>query len=160
MRTKRRNGHATSANLSLEVRVMPDEIKPVVLSEQVKGQSEAVELPPREGDISLENAAKGSIADVIAIQKQRFSEEVGRTILKLFNISTITMAILVVALAVVDEFFILNGIIKPEERLITEAVVMSVIGATIIQVGAASFAIVSSLFKVPAAVAAEEQADK
>ena len=139
---------------------MPDETKPVVLSKQVKGRSEAVELPPRKGDVSLESAAKGSIADVLAIQKQRFSEEVGRTVLKLFNISTITMASLVVILALIDEAFILNDIIQPDERLITEAVVMSVIGATIIQVGAASFAIVSSLFKSPAATTNEEQSDQ
>lgn len=96
--------------------------------------------------VRLEDIAKGEAAD-LPILKHRLQREVAGRILRLFTISTVAMILLVLVLAGFDLFFIRYDIIEPSERLITQSVVMSVIGATIVQVGAAAFAITQSVFK-------------
>ena len=53
------------------------------------------------------------------------------------------------ALLAIDAWFIYNKIIVPEQRLMTEKVVMTFITATVVQVGTALAAIVFAVFKVP-----------
>lgn len=50
-------------------------------------------------------------------------------------------------LASIDAVFIALSWIEPNERLITERVVLGIIGASIVQVGAGATAIVYSLFR-------------
>jgi hypothetical protein len=83
----------------------------------------------------------------MGLRRQAFAEEVGGRILKLFKISVVSTVGLCVALAAIDAAFIALEIIEPSDRLVTQQVVMSIIGASIVQVGAASLAIVYSLFK-------------
>ncbi len=85
--------------------------------------------------------------DPLALRKQALSEKVAADVLALFKISVIAMTGLTILMAAVDAAFILLSVIKPTERLVTESVLMSVIGATIVQVGAASLAIVYALFR-------------
>lgn len=68
-------------------------------------------------------------------------------IMKLFKIGNIAMIALVGVMALVDAIFIGLRWIEPNERLITDGVVMAVIAATIAQVGAAGVAITRSLFR-------------
>jgi hypothetical protein len=83
----------------------------------------------------------------MGLRKQAFAEQVGARILSLFKISVISTVGLCFALAAVDAWFILGDKIEPAERLVTEKVLIAIIGASIVQVGAASVAIVYSLFK-------------
>jgi hypothetical protein len=80
-------------------------------------------------------------------RKQAFSERVADRILSLFKVSVLSTVTLSAALAAVDAWFIGAGWIEPAERLVTSGVIMSIIGASIVQVGAASAAIVYSVFK-------------
>ncbi|WP_100253093.1 hypothetical protein [Methylobacterium sp. UNC300MFChir4.1] len=57
--------------------------------------------------------------------------------------------LLTAALSAVDYVFIAYKLMAPSERLITEHVLMAIIGATIIQLGAVVAAIVYALFKLP-----------
>lgn len=51
---------------------------------------------------------------------------------------------------IVDEVYILVKLITPEQRLLSEKVLMTLIGATVVQVGAALAAIVYAVFKTEA----------
>lgn len=79
----------------------------------------------------------------------KFTKQVARWIMQLFAFSTIVVVVLVTALALVDVYLIMQNHIEPADRLITESVIMTVIAATFVQVGAAAFAIVRSVFKLP-----------
>jgi hypothetical protein len=123
-------------------------------------RTDAMSDAPGGGTVRTLDSAFKDNAPVINLDYEKFllSKEVARWILFLFGISTLAMIGLVVALSLIDVDLIEKHIVKPGERLITEAVIMSVIGATIVQVGAAAFAIVSSVFKVPATVIRPENA--
>ncbi len=103
-----------------------------------------------ENDVRTLDSVFINDAPVVNLDYEKFllSKEVARWILLLFAISTVAMIGLVIWLASIDVDLIERGIVKPENRLITEAVIMSVIGATIVQVGASALAIVASVFKV------------
>jgi hypothetical protein len=98
--------------------------------------------------VDLNTIIAGETAN-LPLLKHQLSKDVAERILALFKISTLAMIGLVLALAGFDLVFIGFDIIEPTDRLISGNVVMSVIGATMVQVGAASFAITRSLFKVP-----------
>ena len=83
----------------------------------------------------------------MGLRKQAFTEEVGARILALFKISVISTVGLCFALAAIDAAFVAYDVIEPVDRLVTANVLMAIIGASIVQVGAASIAIVYSLFK-------------
>jgi hypothetical protein len=134
--------------------------KLVDLSSLESGSTETRELARVASDVALSEVFDESTIHDLAYLKHRLSEEVARSILKLFRISTITMTALVAALALVDGAFVYQSIIEPSERLINGSVIMSVIGATIVQVGAASLAIVYSLFKGSTAAIHEEGESK
>ena len=90
-----------------------------------------------------------NVADKIAIANQELKQFVANKIITSLTWSLGITWLLTFALAIIDTFFVLNNVIDPTERLITENVVMAVIGATVVQVGAASIAIVYSLFGRP-----------
>lgn len=83
----------------------------------------------------------------MGLRKQAFTEQVAERILALFKISVLSTVGLCFAFAAIDALFIALGWVEPNERLVTERILMSIIGASIVQVGAASLAIVYSLFK-------------
>lgn len=67
--------------------------------------------------------------------------------LTLFAISTISIIGLIVYLSYTDMDMIAHKLIAPADRLVTENVIMTVVGATYVQVGAGMILIVQSLFK-------------
>jgi hypothetical protein len=96
--------------------------------------------------VAGQTAAIGDVTD-INLRKQILSEQIATKVFGLFKLSVVSMWLVTAGLAIVDARFIAYEVVEPAERLITESVIMSVIGATIVQVGAASVAIVYSLFK-------------
>lgn len=90
----------------------------------------------------LSAIARGRLED----RRQTLSERVARDVFTLFKLSTVSMNLLVIALAVIDAWYIHEKIISPAQRLVTQTVLMSVIAATLVQVGAASFAVATALF--------------
>ena len=90
-----------------------------------------------------------NVADQIAIANQQLKERIAKDIMRFMGVSLGVTLTLTLILSGVDATFIAFDLIKPTERLITENVVMAVIGATVVQVGAASIAIVYSLFGRP-----------
>jgi len=96
------------------------------------------------------------IASHLQLRKQWLSEQVASEVLRLFRLSVVTMAALTVVLAAVDAVFIYIGTIGPADRLMTERVLLAVVGASIVQVGAAFAAIVLALFKNPNPVASDD----
>jgi hypothetical protein len=94
-----------------------------------------------------ELAQDAGFARQLKVRQQAFTESVGDRVLTLFRISVLSTVILCFALVVLDGWFIVEGWIEPNQRLVTEKVLMAIIGASIVQVGAASSAIVYSLFK-------------
>jgi heme/copper-type cytochrome/quinol oxidase subunit 1 len=131
----------------------------------MSGIGDAIAVPASNaGEISLD-ALRGaaevtSLSDVektspitfgeeIARSNQRLKERVARYIMWFMGGSLMVTLLLTLALAGIDARFIAFDLIEPTERLITENVIMAVIAATVAQVGAASIAIVYSLFGRP-----------
>jgi uncharacterized membrane protein len=78
-----------------------------------------------------------------------FKEGVATKVLWVFIVSVAVTGAMSIGLAVSDACMIWHGIIEPSERLISEKVVMALIGATIVQLGAALATIILALFKNP-----------
>lgn len=112
--------------------------------EGVRGQGGTVPIDSVGADLLPAN-----VADQIAIANQQLKERIAKDIMRFMGVSLGVTLILTLALSAVDGFFIAFDLVDPTERLITENVVMAVIGATVVQVGAASIAIVYSLFGRP-----------
>jgi hypothetical protein len=105
----------------------------------------------REG-VSLDEistSVSSGFEEDIARANQQLKERVAKDVIRFLGFSLVITLFLTLALAAIDAYFIDYNIIEPAERLITERVVMAVIGATVVQVGAASIAIVYSLFGQP-----------
>ncbi|MBX9926906.1 MAG: hypothetical protein K2Y05_11150 [Hyphomicrobiaceae bacterium] len=91
----------------------------------------------------------GSKADELAIKRPDLRESIATQVLTLFRYSLLgTLAFAAVILAT-DLFFIWTNVIAPADRLMTERVLITLIGATVVQVGAALAAIVFAVFKTP-----------
>ena len=116
-------------------------MKTLPLSKAVSEVSEAQSIP------LSDFASELGFEQHMVVRKQAFAEWIANRILRLFRISVISTVLLCVMLAGVDAWFIAQGWVKPSERLITEKVIIAIIGATIVQVGTATAAIVYSLFK-------------
>lgn len=87
------------------------------------------------------------IANKVGFQPQTLKDYVATQILHLFSRSLFFTLGFATFLIVVDVVFIWTGTVKPQERLMTEAVIMTFVTATVVQVGAAIGAIVLSIFK-------------
>ena len=95
----------------------------------------------------LKGVPLSEIASDIPLRKQWLSEHVASEVLRLFRLSVVAIVALTIALAALDAWFLYKGVIDPSERLVTEKVLMAIIGASIIQVGAAFATIVLALFR-------------
>lgn len=85
----------------------------------------------------------------VHIERPTLKEEVARGVMKLFTISLYSTLAFAGVLVLIDAMFIAIGVIKPEQRLMTENIVMTFVTATVVQVGAAIGAIVFAVFKEP-----------
>lgn len=70
-------------------------------------------------------------------------------VLTLFTFSLFATLGLVAVLAAVDITMIWTNVIEPDQRLVTQPVLMSMIGATIVELGAALTTIVLAVFRSP-----------
>jgi hypothetical protein len=112
-------------------------------------------------DLSLAKLAKPfGIRELIDMRKQHLAEDVADGVLRLFRISVIATVALTIALAAVDTIMIAANVIEPESRLVTEHVLMAIIGASVVQVGSAIIAIVYSLFARPKDAPSAEEASQ
>jgi hypothetical protein len=73
--------------------------------------------------------------------------DLARGILKIFVVGKAALWVLVVALVVIDVVTIADGLAKPNERIIGQSVVETLIGATTVQVGIIMAVIARSLFR-------------
>lgn len=87
--------------------------------------------------------------NVGGVDNLTFEQRVASSILRQFSMTVLFTALLIFVLALADYLFIYKDIIEPSERLVSENVVMAIIGATIVQLGASVIAIVYSFFKAP-----------
>lgn len=105
--------------------------------------------------VSLDDLAGKVDLSSIDLRKQLLSEVIAHGLLKLFNISVMFTVVLTVFLAGLDHKLILEGKIQAADRLVTEKVLLAVIGASVIQLGAGMAAIVYSLFRRPPATGSD-----
>jgi hypothetical protein len=103
---------------------------------------------------SIDSGGKPSVvvgldseADKVAITKPDLRTMVATDVLKLFKWSLLGTLASSGVILIVDEVFIIYKLITPEQRLLSEKVLMTLIGATVVQVGAALAAIVFAVFK-------------
>lgn len=106
-------------------------------------------------DLSLDHEAEGlkfgetlrldDLAGKIKLGELQLRETVAGEILTIFKRANTATICLVVGFAIVDLTCLLLGV-AGYQRLITSEVVMTLIGATVVQAGAAAFAIAVSLF--------------
>jgi putative copper export protein len=87
------------------------------------------------------------LARRVHLEKPTLKEVVAKRVLNLFSVSLIATLVFAVILFVVDSCFIVYKHITPEQRLVTDKVVMTFVAATVVQVGAALAAIVIAVFK-------------
>ena len=92
-------------------------------------------------DIPLSN-----LAARIKLARHELNDRVAGEVLKLFKWSVGATVAITVLLACGDFAGLLLHVIQPADRLISERVVLALIGASVVQVGAASAAIVYGLF--------------
>lgn len=83
----------------------------------------------------------------LGVEERDLRVTVANEVLKLFRWSLIGTLTGAGAILLADLLFIGTQIIRPAERLMTENVLMALIGATVVQVGAALAAIVFAIFK-------------
>ena len=72
---------------------------------------------------------------------------VATRVLNLFTWSLLGTLAFAALLVLIDAIFIATKIIVPDQRLMTERIIMTFVTATVVQVGAAIAAIVFSVFK-------------
>jgi len=83
----------------------------------------------------------------IARGEHEMRRDLARGILKIFVVGNAALWILVVVLVLIDVVTITDGIAKPADRVIDQAVVKTLIGATTVQVGIIMAVIARSLFR-------------
>ena len=81
------------------------------------------------------------------LEQPTLKERVATQVLTLFKWSLVGTLCSSAIILVTDELFIFYKIITPEQRLLSEKVLMTLIAATVVQVGAALAAIVYSIFR-------------
>jgi hypothetical protein len=97
--------------------------------------------------ITSANIELSQLANEVHLARPTLKEMVATEVLKLFSISLRGTLLFAAALVIVDASFIGFKIITPDQRLMTERVVMAFVSATVVQVGAAIGAIVFAVFK-------------
>lgn len=108
---------------------------------QLDDEAKGLQLKEQLETLSLSNESKQLHLEQL---KHGLRSDVARRILEIFRWANGATLLLIFALATIDNWFIWIGIATT--RLVTPGVLMTLIGATVVQVGAAAFAIATSLF--------------
>jgi hypothetical protein len=87
------------------------------------------------------------LANHVVMRDLDLRDFVAEKVMQFFRVSLFSTIGLTIILSAVDAAFIFFKIITPVERLVNERVLMAIVGATIVQVGAATGTIVIFLFK-------------
>ena len=82
----------------------------------------------------------------VHLGNQTLREQFATRVLRLFSISLLGTLSFAGVLVLIDAAFIATKIIAPEQRLVTEKILMTFVTATVLQVGAAVAAIVYAVF--------------
>jgi hypothetical protein len=101
------------------------------------------ESPPRVAE--AEELSK--LASEIHLTRPSLKEMVATRVLSLFSYSLLGTLAFAALLVLIDALFIYMETIRPEQRLMTERIIMTFVTATVVQVGAAIAAIVFAVFK-------------
>jgi hypothetical protein len=110
------------------------------------GVVERIDLNNVAAAISGVSAAALSVPDLIALQNQKLRETVAKRVMRAFLLANgVTLAGLT-ALAVLDQLNLAGHLITPGERIIGGQVIMALLGATTVQVGAIVALIARHLF--------------
>jgi hypothetical protein len=80
-------------------------------------------------------------------QPPTLKDKVATKVLDLFHFSLKGTLIFAAALVLIDAAYIFFKVITPEQRLMSEKIIMTFIAATVVQVGAALAAIVFAVFR-------------
>ncbi len=83
----------------------------------------------------------------LALGDHEMRRDLARGILKIFVVGNAAVWVLVVVLVVIDVVTLGDGIAKPNERIIDQGVVKTLVGATTVQVGIIMAVIARSLFR-------------
>lgn len=100
----------------------------------------------KRGELSLDRLSDDLVGSV---RTPSLKERLASRVLTLFSISLLATLGFVAVLALFDILMIWHEIIEPDQRLVTQPVLMAMIGATIVELGAALTTIVIAVFKVP-----------
>jgi hypothetical protein len=119
----------------------------------IEGRAEAT-LPPLQARgtatvVSLEQVADetvGSVRNRIALRTQRLRELVAGAIMFIFVVANGVTLWIVLRLVDVDQGNIAAHLITPADRIITNQVIMTLLGGTAVQVGAIAVIIAQYLF--------------
>lgn len=96
-----------------------------------------------------------SVQDRLLITESSLRNELARKIIKTFVAVNSAVLLLIIAFGVSDAVLVINKIINANERLITTQVLLTVIGATTVQLGAIAVTLSNWLFpKTKGAVSA------
>ncbi len=88
-----------------------------------------------------------SVDDTIALAELQLRVDTAKSILKLFGIANVFVLVFVVVLMIADWFvLVLDSAAVPGDRLINSNVVMTLLGATTVQVGTIMVSISAYLF--------------
>ncbi|MDH3790309.1 MAG: hypothetical protein OEU09_01720 [Rhodospirillales bacterium] len=102
------------------------------------GKGTRVSLADEERELNVE--------DEIALRELQLRITTAERILKLFTIANGFVLAFVIVLLLADWFLIGKGLAKVDQRVVDKEVLMALLGATTIQVGAIMFSISAYLF--------------
>jgi hypothetical protein len=96
-----------------------------------------------------ENISLEEVASAFSIEQEEWllRKEVTQKIIRSFIVVNIAVLLMIIVMFGVDTILIGYGVEKSIDRLITEKILMSVIGATTVQFGAIAVSISTWLFK-------------
>ncbi len=89
-----------------------------------------------------------SLSEEVGLRPPSLKERIANKVLNYFGWSLLATVALAIVLAAVDAVMIWYDVIEPSDRLINQTVLMAMIGATVIELGAALATIVVAIFKV------------
>ncbi|MEI8395420.1 MAG: hypothetical protein WCF85_11835 [Rhodospirillaceae bacterium] len=96
--------------------------------------------------IGLNSVADSNVKDQIAMGTFELRKELSQQIIKIFKLSNLFILVMIGLVFFSDCLFLKWDLIKPENRLVNGQVLMAVIGATTVQLGAVMYLMAKYLF--------------
>jgi|ERR1044072_4753183 hypothetical protein len=98
----------------------------------------------REDPLPVENGL--SVHERIDAEEWRLRRDIAKKIVSLFTAVNILVIVLIASIYVTETFFIVRGFLRHDEKIVNSQVIVAIVGATTIQLGAIAWTLSRWLF--------------